>query len=217
MFEYEDKYKSDGYKLIAGIDEAGRGPLAGPVVCAIAIMPLDKDKIIEGVNDSKKLSPKVREILYDKILGTAIAYQIEVVDNKTIDKINILNATKQGMINCINNISITPDIVLIDAVKINSDIVTVPIIKGDEKSYSIACASILAKVYRDRLMQKYDKVYPQYLFAKHKGYGTQKHIELLKKFGKCEIHRVTFIKNFLGDKWTQKLWEEVVKRLPLTI
>lgn len=200
MFEYEDKYKSDGYKLIAGIDEAGRGPLAGPVVCAIAIMPLDKDKIIEGVNDSKKLSPKVREILYDKILGTAIAYQIEVVDNKTIDKINILNATKQGMINCINNISITPDIVLIDAVKINSDIVTVPIIKGDEKSYSIACASILAKVYRDRLMQKYDKVYPQYLFAKHKGYGTQKHIELLKKFGKCEIHRVTFIKNFLGDK-----------------
>ncbi len=200
MFEYEDKYKSDGYKLIAGIDEAGRGPLAGPVVCAIAIMPLDKDKIIEGVNDSKKLSPKVREILYDKILGTAIAYQIEVVDNKTIDKINILNATKQGMINCINNISITPDIVLIDAVKINSDIVTVPIIKGDEKSYSIACASILAKVYRDRLMQQYDKVYPQYLFAKHKGYGTQKHIELLKKFGKCEIHRDTFIKNFLGDK-----------------
>ena len=200
MFEYEDKYKSDGYKLIAGIDEAGRGPLAGPVVCAIAIMPLDKDKIIEGVNDSKKLSPKVREILYDKILGTAIAYQIELVDNKTIDKINILNATKQGMINCINNISITPDIVLIDAVKINSDIVTVPIIKGDEKSYSIACASILAKVYRDRLMQQYDKVYPQYLFAKHKGYGTQKHIELLKKFGKCEIHRDTFIKNFLGDK-----------------
>ncbi len=200
MFEYEDKYKSDGYKLIAGIDEAGRGPLAGPVVCAIAIMPLAKDKIIEGVNDSKKLSPKVREILYDKIVGTAIAYQIEVVDNKTIDKINILNATKQGMINCINNISITPDIVLIDAVKINSDIMTVPIVKGDEKSYSIACASILAKVYRDRLMQQYDKVYPQYLFAKHKGYGTQKHIELLKKFGKCEIHRDTFIKNFLGDK-----------------
>lgn len=200
MFEYEEKYSSDGYKLIAGIDEAGRGPLAGPVVCAIAIMPLDKDKIIDGVNDSKKLSPKVREVLYDKIINTAIAYKIEVVDNKTVDKINILNATKQGMINCINNISITPDIVLIDAVKINSDIVTVPIIKGDEKSYSIACASILAKVYRDRLMQHYDKIYPQYLFAKHKGYGTQKHIELLKKFGKCEIHRDTFIKNFLGDK-----------------
>ena len=200
MFEYEEKYSSDGYKLIAGIDEAGRGPLAGPVVCAIAIMPLDKDKIIDGVNDSKKLSPKVREVLYDKIINTAIAYKIEVVDNKTIDKVNILNATKQGMINCIKNISITPDIVLIDAVKINSDIVTVPIIKGDEKSYSIACASILAKVYRDRFMQHYDKIYPQYLFAKHKGYGTQKHIELLKKFGKCEIHRDTFIKNFLGDK-----------------
>ena len=198
MFEYEDKFKNEGYKLIAGIDEAGRGPLAGPVVCAIAIMPLDKDKIIEGVDDSKKLTPKKREMLFDKITKTAIAYDIEEVDNVVIDKINILNATKQGMLNCIHNISITPDIVLIDAVKIDCEVKTIPIIKGDQKSYSIACASILAKVYRDRLMQEFDKKYPLYLFAKHKGYGTSKHIELLKKYGKCPIHRDSFIKNFVG-------------------
>ena len=200
MFEYENEFLTQGYNYIAGIDEAGRGPLAGPVVCAIAMMPLEKDKIIDGVNDSKKLSPKVREMLYDKIVNTALAYDIQVVDNNVIDKINILNATKQGMLNCIDNISITPDIVLIDAVKLNSEIKTVPIIKGDEKSYSIACASILAKVYRDRLMLEMDKKYPQYEFKNHKGYGTQKHIELLKKFGKCDIHRNTFIKHFVGEK-----------------
>lgn len=200
MFEYENEFLAQGYNYIAGIDEAGRGPLAGPVVCAIAMMPLEKDKIIDGVNDSKKLSPKVREMLYDKIVNTALAYDIQVVDNNVIDKINILNATKQGMLNCIDNISITPDIVLIDAVKLNSEIKTVSIIKGDEKSYSIACASILAKVYRDRLMLEMDKKYPQYEFKNHKGYGTKKHIELLKKFGKCDIHRNTFIKHFVGEK-----------------
>lgn len=200
MFEYENEFLTQGYNYIAGIDEAGRGPLAGPVVCAIAMMPLEKDKIIDGVNDSKKLSPKVREMLYDKIVNTALAYDIQVVDNNVVDEINILNATKQGMLNCIDNISITPDIVLIDAVKLDSEIKTVPIIKGDEKSYSIACASILAKVYRDRLMLEMDKKYPQYEFKNHKGYGTQKHIELLKKFGKCDIHRNTFIKHFVGEK-----------------
>ena len=200
MFEYENEFLTQGYNYIAGIDEAGRGPLAGPVVCAIAMMPLEKDKIIDGVNDSKKLSPKVREMLYDKIVNTALAYDIQVVDNNVIDEINILNATKRGMLNCIDNISITPDIVLIDAVKLNSEIKTVSIIKGDEKSYSIACASILAKVYRDRLMLEMDKKYPQYEFKNHKGYGTQKHIELLKKFGKCDIHRNTFIKHFVGEK-----------------
>lgn len=199
MFEYEDRLKAEGYTLIAGIDEAGRGPLAGPVVCAIALMPLEKEKIIDGVNDSKKLTAKVREKLYDNIINTAISYRIEVVDNKKIDEINILNATKQGMTNCINNISITPDIVLIDAVKIQTPVKTISIIKGDEKSYSIACASILAKVYRDRLMQNYDKIYPNYEFAKHKGYATRKHIELLKKFGKCDLHRDSFIKNFTGE------------------
>lgn len=200
MFEYENEFLTQGYNYIAGIDEAGRGPLAGPVVCAIAMMPLEKDKIIDGVNDSKKLSPKVREMLYDKIVNTALAYDIQVVDNNVIDEINILNATKQGMLNCIDKISITPDIVLIDAVKLDSEIITVSIIKGDEKSYSIACASILAKVYRDRLMLEMDKKYPQYEFKNHKGYGTQKHIELLKKFGKCDIHRNTFIKHFVGEK-----------------
>ena len=200
MFEYENEFLTQGYSHIAGIDEAGRGPLAGPVVCAIAMMPLEKDKIIDGVNDSKKLSPKVREMLYDKIVNTALAYDIQVVDNNVIDEINILNATKQGMLNCIDNISITPDIVFIDAVKLDSKIKTVPIIKGDEKSYSIACASILAKVHRDRLMLEMDKKYPQYEFKNHKGYGTKKHIELLKKFGKCDIHRNTFIKHFVGDK-----------------
>ncbi len=199
MFEYEDRLKAEGYTLIAGIDEAGRGPLAGPVVCAIALMPLEKEKIIDGVNDSKKLTAKVREKLYDNIINTAISYRIEVVDNKKIDEINILNATKQGMTNCINNISITPDIALIDAVKIQTPVKTISIIKGDEKSYSIACASILAKVYRDRLMQNYDKIYPNYEFAKHKGYATRKHIELLKKFGKCDLHRDSFIKNFTGE------------------
>ena len=199
MFEYEDRLKAEGYTLIAGIDEAGRGPLAGPVVCAIALMRLEKEKIIDGVNDSKKLTAKVREKLYDNIINTAISYRIEVVDNKKIDEINILNATKQGMTNCINNISITPDIVLIDAVKIQTPVKTISIIKGDEKSYSIACASILAKVYRDRLMQNYDKLYPNYEFAKHKGYATRKHIELLKKFGKCDLHRDSFIKNFTGE------------------
>ncbi len=198
MFNYENELLIEGNKLIAGMDEAGRGPLAGPVVCAIVIMPLEKDKIIEGVNDSKKLTPKMREMLYDKILSTALAYDIEIISNKVIDDINILNATKNGMLNCINNISITPDIVLIDAVKLNSKIKTLSIIKGDEKSYSIACASILAKVYRDRLMLEMDNKFPQYMFAKHKGYGTQKHIELLRKFGKCEIHRDTFIKHFIG-------------------
>ncbi len=200
MFEYENEFLTQGYNYIAGIDEAGRGPLAGPVVCAIAMMPLEKDKIIDGVNDSKKLSPKVREMLYDKIVNTALAYDIQVVDNNVIDEINILNATKQGMLNCIDNISITPDIVLIDAVKLDSKIKTVPIIKGDEKSYSIACASILAKVYRDRLMLEMNKKYPQYEFKNHKGYATKKHIELLKKFGKCDIHRNTFIKHFVGEK-----------------
>lgn len=197
MFDYENKYLNNGYKLIAGIDEAGRGPLAGPVCVAIVIMPLEeKDRII-GINDSKKISEKKRDLLYDEILRKAIAYHIELVDEITIDTINILNATKLGMLTCINSIDIKPDVVLIDAVKIDSDIQTESIIKGDALSYSIACASILAKVTRDRYMLEMDKKYPEYNFKKHKGYGTKEHIENLKKFGKCEIHRESFIKNFI--------------------
>ncbi len=196
MFEYENKYLDQGLKFIGGIDEAGRGPLAGPVTSAIAIMPMDD--IIEGINDSKKLSEKKRELLYDKIVEKAIAYYVSIVDEKTIDEINILEATKKSMLECIEKVSIKPDVVLIDAVKLRTETPTESIIKGDMKSYSIACASILAKVTRDRLMVGLSKKYPEYHFEKHKGYGTKVHIEAIKTYGPCEIHRRTFIKNFVN-------------------
>lgn len=194
MLDYEKKYKG---KLIAGIDEAGRGPLAGPVVCACVVMPMDKDKIIDGVNDSKQLSAKKREELYEKIIKTAISYSIVEIDEKTIDRINILQATRLGMKKALENLSVRPDIVLIDAVKIDTDLPQDNIIKGDTLSYNIASASILAKVYRDRLMEKFDRIYPEYNFAQHKGYGTKSHIEALKKYGKCNLHRESFIKKIV--------------------
>ena len=197
MFDYESECLNLGYKLIAGMDEAGRGPLAGPVCVAIAIMPLEKDKIIEGINDSKKLSEKKREALFEKIINTAISYHIEFVDEKTIDNINILNATKLGMHKCINSIDVRPDMVLIDAVKLDTDIPTKSIIKGDALSYNIACASILAKVSRDRYILSLDEKYPMYNFKKHKGYGTKEHIENLKKYGPCPVHRKTCIGHFV--------------------
>lgn len=195
MLDYEKKYYDNGYTLVAGVDEAGRGPLAGPVCVAMVIMP--QDNIIEEINDSKKLSEKKREMLYDKIINTAIAYQIELVDEKTIDRINILNATKLGMLRCIENISVVPEITLIDAVKLDTDAKTDSIVHGDALSYNIASASILAKVTRDRLMIELDKKYPEYNFKKHKGYGTAEHISALKKYGKCEIHRESFIGHFV--------------------
>lgn len=195
MLDYEQKYYKQGVKYIAGMDEAGRGPLAGPVAVAVVVMP--KSPVLEEVNDSKKLSEKKREKLYDQILELALDYHIELIDNKTIDKINILKATILGMEKCIKSLKVKPDIVLIDAVKINADVYTESIIKGDALSYNIACASILAKVTRDRLMCQLDEKYPEYNFKKHKGYGTKEHIEALKKYGKCEIHRDTFIKNFI--------------------
>lgn len=197
MFDYESECLNLGYKLIAGMDEAGRGPLAGPVCVAIVIMPLEKDKIIEGINDSKKLSEKKREALFERIINTAISYHIEFVDEKTIDNINILNATKLGMHKCINSINVRPDMVLIDAVKLDTDIPTKSIIKGDALSYNIACASILAKVSRDRYILSLDEKYPMYNFKKHKGYGTKEHIENLKKYGPCPVHRKTFIGHFV--------------------
>lgn len=197
MLNYEEKYKG---MIIAGIDEAGRGPLAGPVVCAAVIMPMEKDKIIEGIDDSKKLTAKKREELYEKIVNTAISYSIVEIDEQCIDKINILNATKQGMIEALDSLKIIPEIVLVDAVKLATKIKQDNIIKGDSLSYNIAAASILAKVYRDKKMTQLDKVYPQYGFAKHKGYGTKAHIEALKEFGKCKYHRESFIKNFNIDK-----------------
>ncbi len=194
MLEYEQQMLKDGYKYIAGIDEAGRGPLAGPVVVASVIMLLDNP--IDGINDSKKLSAKKRDMLYDKIVKQALDLHVAIVSEKVIDDINILNATKQGMLECIEKLK-KVDCVLIDAVKLNTDVKTVSIIHGDALSYSIAAASIVAKVTRDRLMLDYDKQYPQYNFAKHKGYGTAEHIKLLKEYGPCPIHRRSFIGNFV--------------------
>ena len=196
LLEYENQLLEAGNKLIGGIDEAGRGPLAGPVVVAGVIMPLGESDLIDGVNDSKKLSAKKRDKLYDEILAKAIDVQVAVVDNKTIDEINILNATKQGMLQCIEGFS-EVDCVLIDAVKLDTSVRTLSIVHGDALSYSIAAASIVAKVTRDRIMEEFDKNYPQYGFAKHKGYGTAAHIAALKQYGPCPIHRRSFIGHFV--------------------
>lgn len=195
---FERELLAEGARLIGGMDEAGRGPLAGPVVAAAVIMPLDDP--IPGVDDSKKVSEKKRETLFDLIIQKAVAYKICLADEHVIDEINILNATKQAMTSCVEGLSVRPDIVLVDAVKLALEVPTKAIIKGDALSYSIAAASILAKVYRDRLMREYDKEYPQYGFAKHKGYGTKDHIEALRTFGPSPIHRKTFITHFVTNE-----------------
>ena len=191
MLDFEKDFKES---LIAGIDEAGRGPLAGPLVCACVIMP--KTDLIEGINDSKKLSPKKREEMFEQIVQTALAYSIIEIDEKTIDELNILNATKLGMKKALEALVVKPEIVFTDAVQIETDLPQKNIIHGDGLSYNIAAASILAKVHRDRLMQKLSLQYPQYQFAQHKGYGTKLHIEKLKEFGPCPLHRKSFLKNF---------------------
>ena len=188
---------SDKIQYICGIDEAGRGPLAGPVVVGAVIMP--KDSFIEGVNDSKKVSEKKREKLYDLITEEAIAYSVGIIDYNTIDEINILNATKLGLKKSLEELKVRPDIILVDALN-NMDTNGIPyksIIKGDAKVYSIACASIIAKVTRDRIMREWDSIYPAYGFEKNKGYGTAAHIAAIKENGPCIIHRKTFIKNFV--------------------
>lgn len=195
--EEEIYEKNKNINYICGIDEAGRGPLAGPVVVACVIMP--KDSIIEGVNDSKKVSEKKREELYEKILDEAISYGIGIIDQEEIDKINILNATKEGLTKSLQELEVKPDLILVDALT-KIDTLGTPytsIIKGDSKSYSIAAASIIAKVTRDRIMRQWDEIYPVYGFEKHKGYGTAAHIEAIKKYGLCSIHRKTFTKNFI--------------------
>ena len=194
---FEKELLASGARLIGGMDEAGRGPLAGPVVAAAVIMPLDD--IIEGVDDSKKVSEKKREKLFDEIIKKAIAYKICLADEKVIDDINILNATKKAMTECVMGLSVRPDIVLVDAVKLSLEVPTKAIIKGDALSYSIAAASILAKVYRDRLMREYDIIYPAYGFAKHKGYGTKEHIDAIRSVGPSPIHRRSFITHFVDD------------------
>ena len=181
--EIEQNVYKEGYKYICGIDEAGRGPLAGPVVVASAIMPADS--MIEGVNDSKKVSEKKREKLFELIIEQAISYGVGIIDQEEIDEINILNATKKGLTNSLKELKIKPDIILVDALR-DIDTLNIPyrsVIKGDAKIYSIACASIIAKVTRDRIMKEWDNVYPQYGFISHKGYGTAKHIAAIKEFG----------------------------------
>ena len=194
MREYEDTYDACAY--ICGIDEAGRGPLAGPVVAAAAVLP--KDCQIFYLNDSKKLSEKKRDLLFDEIKEKAVAYGIGIVSPQVIDEINILQATYEAMRQAISQLNVIPEILLNDAVIIPGvDIMQGPIVKGDAKSVSIAAASILAKVTRDRMMMEYDQIYPEYGFAKHKGYGTAAHIAALKEYGPCPIHRRTFIKKFV--------------------
>lgn len=196
MLEYENELYNKGYTLIAGVDEAGRGPLCGPVVAAAVI--LNKGSHIAGVNDSKKLSEKKREELYDRITSEAVAYSVGIIDEKTIDKINILEATRLAMKAAVEGLGVLPEYVLIDAEKkVPINVPYSPIIKGDAKSESIAAASIIAKVTRDRIMQDEAMKYPEYNFAKNKGYGTKDHILAIKEHGLCPIHRETFCKKFI--------------------
>ena len=196
MYSFEKKYHELGYKYICGIDEVGRGPLAGPVVSCAVILPADF--WILYLNDSKQVSKKKREELHDIIIEKAVAYGIGISSEQRIDEINILQATYESMRMAINNLSVKPDILLNDAVKIPQvDIEQVPIIKGDTLSASIAAASIVAKVTRDRMMQEYDKIYPEYDFASNVGYGSAKHLQALAEVGPCDIHRRTFIKKFI--------------------
>ena len=196
--EEENKLYEEGIEYICGIDEAGRGPLAGPVVVGAVIMP--KDSFIEGVNDSKKISEKKREKIYEQILEEAVAYSIGVIDRDVIDDINILNATKLGVKKAVSTLKQRPEVIMVDALTgIDTDgIPYISVVKGDAKNYSIAAASIIAKVTRDRMMKEWDEVYPDYGFAKHKGYGTAEHIRIIKEKGPCLIHRKSFIKNFVN-------------------
>lgn len=192
---YEREYLKLGYKYICGIDEVGRGCLFGPVTAAAVIMPLSLENnkdIINGIEDSKKLTAKKREEFSKKIIEKSISYSIYSISEKTIDEINILNATKLAMINAVKNLKINPDILFIDALKIDIDIKQISIIKGDLKSYSIGCASILAKVCRDEIMSNLPEEYQKYKISKNKGYGTKEHLEAIKKYGPSNMHRFSF-------------------------
>lgn len=200
MKEYENELYKKGIKLIAGIDEVGRGPLVGPVVTAAVI--LKEDYFDERINDSKKISEKKREELYNIIMENAISVGIGISSEEVIDEINILEATKRAMKEAINNLSIRPEHLLIDAVKLDVDIPSTSIIKGDAKSQSIAAASIIAKVTRDKMMYELDKLHPEYDFKSNKGYGTKKHLEAIYKYGPLKEHRKTFapIKDIINEK-----------------
>ncbi len=197
-FTFEKELKEKGYKLIAGVDEVGRGPLAGPVVCCAVIMP--DDDVIDGVDDSKKLSEKKRESLAELIKEKALAYCIAEISQEEIDEINILEAVKKCMVKAVEGLKITPDVTLVDGVDTGLKINAKYVIKGDLNSYTIGCASIVAKVYRDNLMKEYAKNFPKYGFEKHKGYGTKAHIDIIREIGPCKLHRKTFIKNFWVER-----------------
>ena len=196
-YEFEKAAVNSGFSCICGVDEAGRGPLAGPVCAAAVILP--EGAVIEGLDDSKKLTEKKREKLYDIIKETAAAYSVAYGTLEEIETVNILEATYLAMNRAIEGLNVKPDFALIDGNRVPREI-KIPcetIVKGDSKSMSIAAASVLAKVTRDRLMLEYDKKYPEYNFKKHKGYGTKEHTELIKQYGPCEIHRLSFLKNIL--------------------
>ena len=194
---FEKELLAKGYKYIAGVDEVGRGPLAGPVVCAAVIMPLDEQSLVVGVDDSKKLSAKKREELAELIKQRALWYEIAVIDEKTIDEINILEATKLGMKQALENLKQAPDVVLTDGnMTLDVQFPQHSVVHGDALSYSIGAASIIAKVYRDSMMDEYAKIYPHYGFEQNKGYGTAAHINGIKEHGLCPIHRRTFTKKF---------------------
>lgn len=197
MTRYERECYERGFRLIAGVDEVGRGPLAGPVVAAAVI--LGEGVLIPGVKDSKKLSEEKREYLYEEIKSKAMCCSIGIVDEKVIDEINILNATYLAMKKALDGLEHKPDYILLDAVTLKEiDIPQKGIVKGDGLSLSIAAASIIAKVERDRIISAYDEVYPHFSFSKHKGYGTSEHIECIRKYGLLPIHRRSFTKNFQG-------------------
>ncbi|MCI8514726.1 MAG: ribonuclease HII [Lachnospiraceae bacterium] len=202
MLRFEKEYGKT-YTWICGVDEAGRGPLAGPVVAGAAVLP--KEDVIYYLNDSKKLSEKKREELFQQIRERAAAWGVGIVSHARIDKINILQATYEAMREAVAGLFREPDLLLNDAVRIpDVTIPQVPIVKGDAKSASIAAASILAKVTRDHIMEEYEELYPEYGFAKHKGYGTKAHIEALKTYGPCPIHRRTFIRKFVENGETNE-------------
>ena len=197
-FYYENQARSEGFRVVCGIDEAGRGPLAGPVFAAAVVLPADFS--VQGVDDSKKLTPKKREELFGRIEASASAYGIGFATEQEIDQINILQATFLAMRRAFEKLGVRPELALVDGNRVPSlGVETCTIVHGDALSESIAAASILAKVSRDRLMLEIDRIYPQYGFAAHKGYGTAFHVEMLKKYGPCPVHRKTFLKKILGE------------------